>query len=137
MSTPALLDGADDLQAVAAVIAKYADGLHHADVAALRGIFDEHARLQAPGLRRSREDWLAAVASRPIPAQRGDPYAYRVLAIDILGDQAMAKVDCPLLGRRYIDYLGLLKEDGRWCIVNKMYADHPADAASPTTAQPA
>ncbi len=36
-------------------------------------------------------------------------------------DQAMAKVDVPLLAAHFIDFLGLLKEDGTWKIVNKMY----------------
>jgi len=48
-------------------------------------------------------------------------YAFKVLSLDIEGDQAMAKVDVPLLAAHFIDFLGLLKEDGKWKIVNKMY----------------
>lgn len=38
----------------------------------------------------------------------------------------MVKVACPLPHGNFTDYLGFLKEDGVWKIVNKMYA--PATA---------
>ncbi len=116
---------ASDLDTITHILGEYFLGLHEGDSERLRAIFHPQAALQAPGLRRSRAEWLALVEERESPAARGDTFAYRILGIEILGDQAMAKVDCPLLGRRYVDYLGLLREDGRWRIVNKMYADRP------------
>jgi hypothetical protein len=41
----------------------------------------------------------------------------------VVKDQAMVKVHCPLFDFNYIDFLGLLKEDGNWQIVTKMYTD--------------
>ena len=35
--------------------------------------------------------------------------------------QAMVKVECPLFEHFYVDFLGLLKEDGRWRIVNALW----------------
>jgi hypothetical protein len=35
----------------------------------------------------------------------------------------MVKVKCPLFDFNYVDFLGLLKEQGQWLIVNKMYSD--------------
>src|SRR5690606_27696076 len=99
-------------------------GLHHADVARLDRIFDHRAQLQAPGIRRSKQEWLALVASREVPAERGDAFAYRLLAVDLAGEQAMVRVHCPLLGQDYVDFLSLLKEQNCWRIVNKMYADN-------------
>ena len=112
-----------DLAQIEMVMMDYFVGLHHADVARLDRIFDSRAQLQAPGIRRSKQEWLAMVASRAVPSERGDVFAYRLLAIDLAGDQAVARVRCPLLGRDYIDFLSLLKERGHWRIVNKMYAD--------------
>lgn len=109
--------------AIHLILQAYFEGLHDGDSAKLRPIFHPQAQLQAPGLRRSLEEWLELVDERISPARRGDAYAYRVLSLEVLGDQAMARIDCPLLGRRYVDYLGLLREDGIWRIVNKMYAD--------------
>lgn len=112
-----------DLHAVMGLIQDYCDGLHHGNVATLQAIFHPDAYLKAPGLRRSLSEWLDAVANRPVPAQEGHPYGYKLLAIEIVHQQAMAKVSCPLFEHHYIDYLGLLKENGRWLIVNKMYTD--------------
>lgn len=112
-----------DLDLVASVVNDYFTGLHEADIATLQRIFHPDAVLKAPGLRRSLSQWLDLVSTREIPAQQGTAFGYRVLAIDVIHDQAMVKVLCPLLGRTYIDFLGLLKEDGQWRIVNKMYAD--------------
>lgn len=114
-----------DLQQVEGLLQRYFDGLHHADTRLLDSIFDDDARLYAPGIRRSKAEWLALVASRPVPQALGHTFAYQVLAIELCGEQALAKVSCPLLGRHFVDYLGLLKEQGRWRIVVKQYADNP------------
>lgn len=114
-----------DLQAVKTILMRYFDGLHRADTRMLDIIFDDNARLCAPGVRRSKKQWLERVANRPVPEALGHPFAYQILSMELCGEQAMAKVSCPLLGRQFIDYLGLLKEDGGWRIVSKLYADNP------------
>ena len=115
--------GASEFETVMSLIRDYFDGLHQADVAKLRAIFHADAYLKAPGLRRSLDQWLEAVGSRPVPEQLGRPYNFKLLSIEIIKDQAMVKLECPLFDHFYIDYLGLLKENGRWLIVNKMYID--------------
>ncbi len=112
-----------DFDQICALVQDYFDGLHQGDTQKLRHIFHVDAVLKAPGLRRNLEDWLSLVAQREVPARRGDAFGYRLLALDLLGEQAMVKVLCPLLGCIYIDFLGLLKENNQWRIVNKMYAD--------------
>jgi len=118
--TPAI---ATDFELVTRIAGDYFDGLYYGDVPKLRAIFHEDAFLKAPGLRRSLEQWLAAVASRPIPSTEGRAYKFKLLSIDLIKDQAMVKLECPLFDHNYIDFLGLLKEDGCWKIVNKMYTD--------------
>lgn len=114
---------ASDFESVIAVVGDYCDGLHHGDVPKLKAIFHPDAFLKAPGLRRSLGQWLDAVASRPVPAQQGRPYDFNLLSIEVIKDQAMVKLECPLFTHFYVDFLGLLKENGRWSIVNKMYTD--------------
>ena len=115
--------GANEFMLIMALVADYCDGLHYGDVAKLRAIFHADAFLKAPGLRRSLEEWLSAVATRSVPDEEGRSYGFKLLSIDIIKDQAMVKLECPLFDHFYFDYLGLLKEDGRWLIVNKMYTD--------------
>ncbi|KKD61702.1 hypothetical protein RN22_04475 [Grimontia sp. AD028] len=115
--------GQKEFEAIVTVIKDYFLGLHHGDVAKLERIFHPDAYLKAPNLRRSLAEWLEAVASRPIPSEEGYSDNFKLLSIEIIKDQAMVKVECPLFEHFYIDYLGLLKEKGRWLIVNKMYTD--------------
>lgn len=118
-----------DFDAVIRCLNQYFEGLHTANIELLDAIFHDDAMLKAPDMRRSKQVWLEAVASRDVPAQLGHDFNYRILSVEVIGDQAMAKVYCPLLGRHYIDFLGLLKENTHWKIVNKMYADSPDHAA--------
>lgn len=113
----------DDRDLVESIVKEYLYSLHHADVSRLENIFHPDAYLKAPGLRRNLGEWLELVAKREVPARRGDAEEYKILSMDVMHEQAMVKVRCPLLDRVYIDFLGLLKENGRWLIVNKMYAD--------------
>ena len=105
------------------IVKRYFDGLYEADTQKLRGIFHPDVYLKAPSLRRDLENWLEAVANRPIPKEQGQAYQFKIISIEIVKDQAMVKLDCPLYEYQYIDYLGLLKENDKWLIVNKMYTD--------------
>jgi ketosteroid isomerase-like protein len=114
---------ANEFESVIALVRDYFDGLHYGDASKLRAIFHQDAFLKAPGLRRSLEQWLETVATRPVPSQQGRPYAFKLISIEIIKDQAIVKLECPLFDHLYLDFLGLLKESGRWLIVNKMYSD--------------
>ncbi|MEM7096664.1 MAG: nuclear transport factor 2 family protein [Pseudomonadota bacterium] len=110
-----------DYQAIIGVLNEYFDGLFEGDVEKLRAIFHEDSVLKGNDYRKTRDDWLDAVASRPTPRDEGMAFTFNILSLEIVGDQAMAKVDAPLLAAHFIDFLGLLKEDGQWQIVNKMF----------------
>lgn len=107
------------------IVQHYFEGLHFANTGLLRTLFSEDCVLKAPGIRRDLNQWLARVEDRPVPAETGATFDYQILSLEIIGEQAMAKVLCPLLDDVFIDFLGLLREDGQWRIVNKMYADKP------------
>lgn len=115
--------GKDEFESVMTLVQDYFDGLYQGDVKKLRSIFHPDAFLKAPELRRSLDQWLEAVAARPIPAQQGQAYDFKLSSIEVIQDQAMVKLDCPLFEHAYVDFLGLLKENGQWLIVNKMYTD--------------
>lgn len=118
-----LNDTTSDFAAITTILHNYFDGLHHGDVAKLKSIFHPDAWLKAPGVRRSLTQWLNNVENRPIPAQLNKQFGFKILALDVVQDQAMAKISCPLFNFNYIDFLGLLKEEGQWRIVTKMYTD--------------
>lgn len=113
------------LEIIENMILNYFRGLHRADIALLDTLFDASAQLYAPGVRRNKEQWLALVANRLVPHELGHPFSYQILSIEVLGEQAVAKVSCPLLGNQFIDFLGFLKENEQWKIVSKQYASNP------------
>jgi len=115
--------GANEYESVMTLVSIYFDGLHSGDVSKLETIFHHDAFLKAPGLRYSLGQWLDVVGSRPVPNQQGRTYNFKLLSIEIIKDQAMVKLECPLFDHFYIDFLSLLKENGRWLIVNKMYTN--------------
>jgi thiaminase len=110
-----------DYDAIIRLLNKYFEGLYEGDVDKLRRIFHDDAWLKGNDYRKTRDEWLEAVANRPVPSVEGMEYNFNIQSLEIVGDQAMAKVDVPLLAAHYIDYLGLLKEAGQWKIVNKMF----------------
>ena len=110
-----------DYEAIIELMNAYFDGLYEGDVTKLRQVFHDDAVLKGNDYRKTRDEWLKAVADRPIPRDTGMPFNFNIQSLEIIGDQAMAKVDAPLPAAHFIDFLGLLKEDGRWKIVNKMF----------------
>lgn len=115
--------GEQEFFLVMKIVKEYFHSLYHGDVERLQAIFHQDAFLKAPGLRRSLDEWLSAVAQRPVPSEQGQPFEFKLLSIEVINDQAMVKLDCPLFDHVYIDFIGLLKENGQWLIVNKMYTD--------------
>ncbi len=110
-----------DYEDIIVLLNDYFDGLFEGDVEKLRSIFHDDAWLKGNNYRKTRDEWLEAVANRPVPRDERMKYNFNIQSLEIIGDQAMAKVDVPLLAAHFIDFLGLLKEDGQWKIVNKMY----------------
>ncbi len=110
-----------DYEDIIVLLNDYFDGLFEGDVEKLRSIFHDDAWLKGNNYRKSRDEWLEAVANRPVPRDERMEYNFNIQSLEVIGDQAMAKVDVPLLAAHFIDFLGLLKEDGQWKIVNKMY----------------
>lgn len=119
-----------DHQLVVELVHEYAQAIHHGDVTRLRATFHPKAYLFGevggqPYLR-SLDDYLDVVAQRQSPASLGHAYAMRPLGIDLQGHIGVARLDFPLLGHRYIDYLSLLKHQGKWLVANKTFTDATA-----------
>ena len=110
-----------DYEAIIGVLNDYFDGLYEGDVSKLRSIFHDDAVLKGSDYRKTLDEWLNAVADRPVPRDEGMAFNFNIQSLEIVGDQAMAKVDAPLPAAHFVDFLGLLKEDGQWRIVNKMF----------------
>ena len=65
------------------------------------------------------------VTSQPPPAENGEPFEMAIDSVDIKGRVAMVRVTDRYLGKRFTDYLLLLKTDEGWRIYNKVWHAEP------------
>ncbi|HEY6940019.1 nuclear transport factor 2 family protein [Dokdonella sp.] len=110
----------------------YFDGLYHSDVARLRRVFHPAAQYACATdgalLLRTMDEYLPIVAARPSPASRGEPRRDRIVSIEFAGPvTAFARVECTIAPKAFVDFLTLVRLDGRWQILTKVFHYEPLD----------
>lgn len=112
--------------AVTGVLETYFDGLYHADTDRLAAVF--HAKAiyatadEAPLLYRTMEEYFLVVAKRESPASRAEPRRDVIDAIEFAGENtAFARVRCSIGMRGFTDFLTLVRTDGAWRIMAKVF----------------
>lgn len=113
--------GSDEAE-VRRVVGLYVQGIDEHDADVLREAFHPQAQLQASlggYWERPFSDWLA-FTRQPVPADV-DQRQSRISGVSIHGDAAVATVELDWPSVRYVDYLSLLRVDGSWRIVNKIW----------------
>src|SRR5687767_10036718 len=73
-------------------------------------------------------DWVAA---NPAPAETGELFDCSILAIEVTGRVATATLRERSHEGTVIDYFHLLKDNGRWWIVSKLWDAEPGDETGP------
>ncbi|BCD85378.1 hypothetical protein PSm6_17850 [Pseudomonas solani] len=115
-------------QAIEAVVRDYVEGMVRADATLLRSAFHPDSRIVGhfgPDLQwLSPEAFIAGLQARGPVVAEGEAPVWRLESLDLTGDTALAKVTDVYAGLDFIDYLSLLKIDGRWRIVHKLFHLH-------------
>jgi hypothetical protein len=97
----------------------------------LRGVFVEEGRMfwAADGQLRSRTstEYISGFSGKP--AADESQRRRRILAVDVSGDVAAAKVELDYPEVRLIDYFILVRAGGEWKIVSKAFQRFPKAAA--------
>lgn len=114
--------------AVTAVIKDYLHGMVFAEGEVLRRAL--HPRWHCIGHFDGGLEWLsreefieACEAARP---ETPDPdYFWEIESLEVIGDTALARLQDDYLGMRFTDILTLVKHEGRWQVVNKVFYLHP------------
>lgn len=124
MSQPTFVQ---DYNAIVEVLNKYNEGGAKADSSIMRPAFSEQATIFGV-------DGDGKLAGGPIEglfqtidtAFRPSPQAKGVIArIDIVGAAASARIDTnDISGFCFTDFFNLLKVEGQWTVVNKIYHTH-------------
>jgi hypothetical protein len=121
-----------DEAAIRQTVQYYFDGGKNRDSLALRKAFHPEARMLF-----AREGKLVVVpiaeyitrvgSDRPKPGEV-DSTGRRVISVDVVGDAAVAKLELKRPDAVLTDYMSLLKVDGRWVIVNKIFTRETQDS---------
>lgn len=118
----------DDHRLILEAIDQYIEGCAKADSSVMRPAFDDRATL-------SYLDGEGKLISGPVPEMLFEPVdrdfaaspeaKSAVVRVDIVGNAASARVDTnDLYGFCFTDFFHLLKIEGRWKIVNKVFHTH-------------
>ena len=68
------------------------------------------------------DEYFPIVDARPSPASRGEARRDRILSIEFAGPvTAFARVECAIAPKFFTDFLTLVKLDGRWQIIAKVF----------------
>ena len=111
---------------VASVLSDYLDGLYCSDTARLRRVFHPRAHYvcatEGSLTYRTMAEYFPIVDERPSPVSRGEQRADRIVSIEFAGPvTAFARVRCAIGPKEFTDLLTLVRLDGRWQIISKVF----------------
>ncbi|HSV50748.1 MAG TPA: nuclear transport factor 2 family protein [Burkholderiaceae bacterium] len=111
---------------VIAVVQEYFEGLHHSDTKILARVFHPEAKYfcatDGSLLQLTMEQYFPVVDKRPSPASKGEPRSDRIVGIEFAGPvTAFVRAECTIAPKDFTDFLTLVRLDGRWQIVAKVF----------------
>ena len=114
------------------LIQDYLDALYWCDTELLSRVMHPRAVYatadEEPALIRSMDEYLPVVAVRQSPLSLGEQRNGQIESIDLAGENtALVRLRCLLNGRHYTDFLSLIKEEGRWQIIAKVFQFQEAE----------
>jgi hypothetical protein len=118
----------DETAAVREVMERYVEAVYRADGAVLRGLFHPRAAmngyLDGELLLGTPEPFFVDIESHPAMAAGGTPFKGEISGIQVMGRAASATLEeTGFFGStHFINYFHLLKIDGAWKLVAKVFA---------------
>ena len=104
----------------------YFDGLYFCDVEKLESVFHPRAVYatadEIPFLYRSMDEYFQVITTRESPASRNEERRDVIDSIEFAGaNTAFARVRCSIGNRDFVDFLTLVRTEGRWRIIAKVF----------------
>ena len=117
---------APDFAGVAEVLCLYFDGLYHSDTKRLARVFHPRAQYvcvtDGTLLYRDMAEYFPVVDARVSPATKGEARRDEIVSVEFAGPvTARAVVRCAMGKRLYTDFLTLIRLDGRWQVMSKVF----------------
>jgi hypothetical protein len=113
--------------AITEVIKSYFLSTYHGDVIQLKKIF--HPLIHITGILNNQlVDWTSAefikrIMSSPTAASKGEKFDKEIIFIDQTNDVAIVKARAFVGTNTFIDYISMLRVDGKWLIRNKFFTN--------------
>ena len=116
----------DRFTEVSAALQPYFDGLYESDTRKLAQIFHPSAiyacATSGELLRLDMAEYFKAVDKRPSPASRKEVRRDAIVSIEFAGPvTAFVHARCAIGPRYFTDFLTLIRVDGRWQIISKVF----------------
>ncbi|MEM9302010.1 MAG: nuclear transport factor 2 family protein [Pseudomonadota bacterium] len=120
------IDQHGPVEAVQHVLAEYFDAIYEADPARIAAIFHSEAVYatadETPLLHRNLPTYLAVMEARESPQSRGEARKDIIDSIEFAGENtARAQVRCSIGKTDHVDFLTLVRDEGRWQIIAKVF----------------
>ncbi|MEA1785467.1 nuclear transport factor 2 family protein [Arenibacter sp. GZD96] len=105
----------------------YFEGVFFGDIFKLKTAFHPEALtcgdINGAPYFRNLEQYLEGVKNRKSPNELNEAFTMKILSVELLGQNAIAKLYVPMLAYNYYDIVSRTKVDGTWVIVNKIFAN--------------
>jgi Putative lumazine-binding len=116
----------DRFTEVATALKPYFDGLYESDTRKLAQIFHPRAVYACATtgelLRLDMDEYFKVVDKRPSPASRNEVRRDAIVSIQFAGPvTAFVHLNCAIGPRYFTDFLTLVRLDGRWQIIAKVF----------------
>ncbi len=119
----------DEYQAITEVLNKYIEGCKQAKSSIMKPAFDEHATMYSVGADGKLAGGAITTLFKGIDEDfRPSPNAQAAITrIEIVGTAASARIDAnEMSGISFTDFFQLLKVEGKWTVVSKIFQAHTA-----------
>ncbi|MEM6435248.1 MAG: nuclear transport factor 2 family protein [Cyanobacteria bacterium P01_D01_bin.115] len=112
--------------AIVEVLKAYYDGLYRCDSSLLAQVFHPSAQYFTASsgelLHLDMSTYFPIVEQRISPESLGEAYGFSIDSIEFVGDvTAIAHMSSSLFSKDFIDCLALIKIDGKWQIISKVF----------------
>ena len=118
-----------DYQAITEVLNKYIEGCKQAKSSIMKPAFNEHATMYSVGADGKLDGGAIPILFEGIDKNfRPSPNAQAAITrIEIVGNAASARIDANgMSGLSFTDFFQLLKVEGKWTVVSKIFQTHEA-----------
>lgn len=123
---PTPTNAGEEIGEILSLVTRYFDALHHSDAELLRTVFHPEAiyasATEGTLNRLDMATYLPIVAARESPASRGERRSDQIASIEFAGPvTALARLHCSIGPKQFTDLLSLVKLDGRWQVIAKVF----------------